>query len=63
MFPFSILVDLTMAGLIVHDTIKVLTQNGECKIDLCLGDITSLKREEKVDVVMVSAFRGKFAQD
>ena len=51
----------TMAdnGLIVANSIKVLTQNGECQIDLCFGDITKLKKEDKVDVLVVSAFRGK----
>ena len=47
-----------MAEFVVHDTLKVLTQNGECCIELCLGDITKLKRKDKVDVIMVSSFRG-----
>ena len=47
------------SGLVVANSIKVLTQNGECQIDLCLGDITKLKKKDKVDVICVSAFRGK----
>lgn len=47
-------------SLVVANSIKVLTQNGECQIDLCLGDITKLKRKDKVDVICVSAFQGKF---
>lgn len=46
-------------GLIVENSIKVLTQNGVCQIDLCLGDITKLKKEDSVDVLVVSAFRGE----
>lgn len=46
-------------GLIVENSIKVLTQNGVCQIDLCLGDITKLKKEDGVDVLVVSAFRGE----
>ena len=48
-----------MAGIIVQNSLKVLTQNGECQIDLCIGDITLLDHKDKVDVVVVSAFRGK----
>ncbi|XP_072040435.1 uncharacterized protein [Amphiura filiformis] len=49
-----------MAGFVLHDSLKVLTQNGECQIDLCFGDITKLRRQDKVDVLMVSAFRGDY---
>ena len=49
-----------MAGFVLHDSLKVLTQSGECQIDLCFGDITKLKKEDKVDVLMISAFRGEF---
>ncbi|XP_071509804.1 uncharacterized protein [Diadema antillarum] len=47
-------------GLIVSNSIKVLTQNGQCQIDLCLGDITKLPMKDKVDVIVVSAFRGDY---
>ena len=46
-------------GFLVQDSIKVLTQNGECQIDLCFGDITKLQREDKVDVIVVSAFQSE----
>lgn len=48
-----------MAGFALLDSIKVLTQTGECEIQLCLGDITKLELEDKVDVIMVSAFSGE----
>nr|XP_054763994.1 uncharacterized protein LOC129270701 isoform X1 [Lytechinus pictus] len=48
-------------SLVVADSIKVLTQNGECQIDMCLGDITKLKRKDKVDVICVSAFANDYA--
>lgn len=41
----------------IADTIFVPTQLGEYQIQLCYGDIT--KVEEKVDIVMVSAFPGE----
>ena len=47
-------------SLIVHDTLSLTTENGVSKIQLCIGDITKLPREEKVDVLVVSAFPGKF---
>ena len=47
-----------MAGLQVHSTIKLQTQDGLREIQLCFGDITKLPVEEKVDVIMVSAFPG-----
>jgi len=34
----------------------VVTSSGEREIQLCIGDLTSLPKEEKVDVIMVSAF-------
>ncbi|XP_072037364.1 uncharacterized protein [Amphiura filiformis] len=49
-----------MSGFLVQDSIRVLTQNGECQIDLCLGDITKLKRKDKVDVIVVSAFTNDY---
>lgn len=51
-----------MAGFTTCESIKVLTQNGECEIELCLGDITRLAKKDKVDVLMVSAFVGKYAE-
>ncbi|XP_038064139.1 uncharacterized protein LOC119734684 [Patiria miniata] len=50
-----------MDGFLVKDSLTVLTQNGECQIQLCLGDITRLKRKDKVDVILISAFRGDYA--
>nr|XP_006820675.1 PREDICTED: uncharacterized protein LOC100375438 [Saccoglossus kowalevskii] len=50
-----------MCALYTEDTIRVQTETGECKIDLCFGDITSLKKEEAVDVCLVSAFPGDYA--
>ncbi|XP_033108418.1 uncharacterized protein LOC117109994 [Anneissia japonica] len=49
-----------MVGLIVADVIPVVTQLGTCDIELCFGDIAKLPVEEKVDVVVVSAFRGNY---
>lgn len=40
----------------IQDTIFVPTKTGEYQIQLCYGDITKL--EEKMDIVMVSAFPG-----
>lgn len=42
----------------IEDTITVHTPLGEYQIQLCYGDIS--KQEEKMDIVMVSAFPGKF---
>ena len=36
----------------------VMTSSGEKEIQLCVGDITALPVEEKVDVIMVSSFPG-----
>ncbi|XP_071958716.1 uncharacterized protein [Antedon mediterranea] len=49
-----------VAGFVVSDTITVITQNGSCEIDLCFGDITKLEQQDKVDVIMISAFRGDY---
>ncbi|XP_063963013.1 uncharacterized protein LOC129270950 [Lytechinus pictus] len=49
------------AELIVANSIKVLTQNGECRVDLCLGDITRLPKKDAVDVIVISAFRGDYS--
>ena len=46
-------------SLIIHDTLSLTTETGVSKIQLCIGDITKLPREEKVDVLVVSAFPGK----
>ena len=43
-------------GLDVHDRIYVLTPEGEREIQLCVGDITHLPVEEKVDIILVSSF-------
>ncbi|XP_077863470.1 uncharacterized protein LOC144347221 [Saccoglossus kowalevskii] len=45
-----------MAGIIVEDTIAVFTESGECKIELCFGDITKLKKEDAVDIMMLPSF-------
>ena len=46
-------------SLIIHDEICLNTEIGVCKIQLCIGDITKLPKEESVDVLVVSAFPGK----
>ncbi|CAG2185236.1 unnamed protein product [Mytilus edulis] len=43
----------------IEDTITVHTPLGEYQIQLCYGDIS--KQEEKMDIVMVSAFPGDYA--
>ncbi|CAH3154722.1 unnamed protein product, partial [Porites evermanni] len=48
-------------SLIVHDTLSLTTETGVSKIQLCIGDITKLPREEKVDVLVVSAFPGDYS--
>ncbi|XP_070564247.1 uncharacterized protein [Ptychodera flava] len=50
-----------MSALYTEDSIKVQTQTGECRIDLCFGDITRLKKEDEVDVLFVSAFPGDYS--
>ncbi|XP_062583061.1 uncharacterized protein LOC134244823 [Saccostrea cucullata] len=40
----------------IQDSITVETTFGEHVIELCYGDITELPVEEKMDIVMVSAF-------
>ena len=49
-----------MAGILVVDTLPVTTDTGECQIQLCVGDITALPKEDKVDVLVTSAFPGNF---
>lgn len=46
-------------SLIIHDTLSLTAENGVSKIQLCIGDITKLPKEDKVDVLVVSAFPGK----
>ena len=46
-------------ALVVHDTLTLTTENGESKIQLCIGDITKLPKQDEVDVLVVSAFPGK----
>ena len=43
----------------VESRIYVLTSNGEKEIQLCVGDITALPLEDKVDVIVISAFPSK----
>ena len=40
------------------NVIKLWTRNGDCEIQLLYGDITKLPLEEKMDILMVSAFPG-----
>ena len=46
-------------SLIIHDTISLTTASGVSRIQLCIGDITKLSKEEEVDVLVVSAFPGE----
>ncbi|XP_032233355.1 uncharacterized protein LOC5508685 isoform X2 [Nematostella vectensis] len=48
-------------GLITKDILRFSTDIGECGIELCVGDITQLPKEEKVDVLVVSAFPGDYS--
>ena len=48
-------------ALIIHDALTLTTENEESKIQLCIGDITKLPKEDEVDVLVVSAFPGKLA--
>ena len=47
-------------SLSVADRLYVVTSHGESEIQLCVGDITALPLEDKVDVVMISAFPSEF---
>ena len=47
-------------GILIADTLIVKSDIGECQIQLCVGDITALPREDAVDVLVISAFPGKF---
>ena len=44
----------------VQSRMYVLTSNGEREIQLCVGDITALPVEDKVDVILISAFPSKW---
>ena len=44
---------------IIADRIKVTTDIGDCQIQLCIGNIIKLPREDKVDVLVISAFPGR----
>ncbi|XP_064629100.1 uncharacterized protein LOC135488421 isoform X2 [Lineus longissimus] len=48
-------------GLLVKSTIEVPTPNGHYKIQLLVGDITALPLQDKVDIIMVSAFPGDYS--
>lgn len=50
-----------MAGILVVHNFEVETDIGECQIQLCVGDITSLPKEDKVDVLVLSAFPGDYS--
>lgn len=43
----------------LQDSISVVTSFGEHVVELCYGDITKLPVEEKMDIIMVSAFIGR----
>ena len=47
-----------MADLILKENIEVETNHGHCEIHLNFGSITKLKREDAVDVLVISAFPG-----
>ncbi|XP_077977077.1 uncharacterized protein LOC144432686 [Glandiceps talaboti] len=49
-----------MSALYTEDSIRVQTQTGECRIDLCFGDITKLQKKDEVDVLLLSAFPGDY---
>eukprot|EP00057_Strongylocentrotus_purpuratus_P014308 XP_011668782.1 PREDICTED: uncharacterized protein LOC105440400 [Strongylocentrotus purpuratus] len=54
--------DGPIPGLQVKDTLTVVTPSGECKIELCLGDITKLPQKDKVDVLLISAYGGCYSK-
>ena len=49
-----------MAALLLKEKIQVETNHGPCEIHLNFGSITKLDKKDKVDVLVVSAFPGKF---
>ncbi|XP_061168895.1 uncharacterized protein LOC133178163 [Saccostrea echinata] len=52
---------MSKPAITTQDSITVETSFGEHVIELCYGDITELPVEEKVDIVMVSAFIGDYS--
>jgi len=50
-----------MADLILKENIEVETNHGHCEIHLNFGSITKLKREDAVDVLVISAFPGDYS--
>ena len=49
-------------GLVLAEDMKVETSSGTRHVQLLFGDITCLTAEEKMDVVIVSAFPGEYEQ-
>ena len=47
-----------MADLLLKERIEVQTSHGQCEINLNFGSITKLKKEDAVDILVVSAFPG-----
>lgn len=47
----------------VEETITVPTEQGEREIQLLLGDITKAPVEDKLNVIVISAFQSKFVYD
>ena len=48
-------------GLLLKDQLDVSTSHGTCQIQLCVGSVTKL--QEPVDVLIISAFPGKYFFD
>lgn len=47
-------------SLTVERRLFIVTPDGEREIQLCFGDISKLPVEDKVDVIMISAFIGRY---